>query len=228
MHRDGRNHSLPRWERRIDFFLLPLDPVRYAAAANSLESSRRGVPETSREGSRAGRRADLHRDRPAPSHAMRAARALRTSSAAARHAHRPPCGAPARPLAPPPTRAPRPPHPGSPSHRRGAARAAAGAESLARTPARSRSRGSRSAAALFLLIGGEPIGEPVVQRKSGLHDGSRASTDLHRPCPCAGPRRSLLPLSLCVLRRRSRRCFFCLPTPLLRKMAGLNASSVGS
>ena len=32
-----------------------------------------------------------------------------------------------------------------------------------RTPTQSRSRGSRRAAALFLLIGGEPIGEPVVQ-----------------------------------------------------------------
>ena len=45
---------------------------------------------------------------------------------------------------------------------------------------------------------------------SGLHDGSRASTDLHRLRPCAGARRrSLLPLSLCsVLRRRERRRFF--------------------
>ena len=107
------------------------------------------------------------------------------------------------------------------------ARLATDTELLARPPEQSRSRGSRRAAALFLLIGGEPIGEPVVQRGFGLHDGSRASTDLHRPCPCAGPRRSLLPLSLCFASSRTM-TLFCLPTPLLRKMAGLNASSVGS
>ena len=101
------------------------------------------------------------------------------------------------------------------------ARLATGAELLARPPEQSRSRGSRRAAALFLLIGGEPIGEPVMQRGSGLHDGSRALPTSISPAPVPGPGgRSSLSLSVCFAS--------CLPTPLLRKMAGLNASSVGS